>query len=406
MKIRYLIFSVIIAISSINTAAYDVHPDKIDRLHARAAVLIDGDSGRILYGINENEKMPMASTTKIMTLIIALEYGEPDDIVTFSKYASMQPDVQLNAVCGEQYRLSDLLYLMMMQSYNDVAVAVAEYIGEKESGGDIQPEKVQERTVEESREYVSRFAGLMNSKAKELGCNNTYFITSNGLDADDGNGVHSTTAYELARIAAYAVKKKDVCIICGTRNYECSELNGRRNISVNTTDRFLDMIDGALGLKTGFTGEAGYCFVGAVKQDGRTFISVVLGSGWPPNRNYKWEDTKKLMNYGISNYFPRIVFARENSYKDVDVCGGISDKAATKIPYSLTMLLCDDDRVKVIYELPEYLTAPVKVNDTVGYAYVYVNDQVTEIFPILSDSDVKKIDFGWCFGKIIKEYLR
>ena len=406
MKIRYIIFSFIITLASLRPAAYDVHPDKIDRLYARAAVLIDGDNDRILYGLNENERMPMASTTKIMTLIIALEYGDPDDTVTFSKYAAMQPDVQLNAVCGEQYRLSDLLHLMMMQSYNDAAVAVAEYTAEKYAGVTQKPDEVAERTTEESKRYVALFAGLMNKKAKELGCSDTYFITPNGLDASDDNGEHSTTAYELAKIAAYAVKKQDVCSICTTRDFSCNELNGKRNVSVHTTDRFLDMMDGAVGLKTGFTGKAGYCFVGALKQDGRVFISVVLGCGWPPNKSYKWTATKKLMNYGTSNYFPRIVFAPEDNYKSISVKGGTETETDTYIPSSLTMMLCDDDKVKVIYRLPDSVTAPVRKDDTVGYVYIYVNEQTIEVFPILAKADVKKIDFKWCFQKILREYIR
>ena len=100
-----------------------------ENLYARAAILIDADSGRILYGKNENDVMPMASTTKIMTLLVALKYGNPSDRVTFSSYAAKEPDVQLNALKGEQYTLNELLYLMMLRSYNDVAMMVAEYVG-------------------------------------------------------------------------------------------------------------------------------------------------------------------------------------------------------------------------------------------------------------------------------------
>lgn len=405
LKIRYILFSLFVTVNSIYTAVPDIQSDAVGQLYARAAVLIDGSNGRILYGHNENEVMPMASTTKIMTLVIALEYGRPDDTVTVSKYAAMQPDVQLNAVCGEQYKLSDLLYLMMMQSYNDVAVAVAEYIGETYNGGTQNSENVRQRTTEESKKYVAEFAALMNEKAGELGCKNTYFITPNGLDAWDENGVHSTTAYELALISAYAVRNPDVCKICGTRDFGCSETNGKRNIRVSSTDRFLDMVNGALGLKTGFTGNAGYCFVGAVRQDGRTFISVVLGCGWPPNKSYKWSDTKKLMNYGINNYFPQIIFSPENSYRTITVEGGTAQSVGTSIPYSLTMLLSEADDVRIIYELDDTIQAPVSEHDTVGYVYIYVNGQVQEILPILASGDVKKIGFKWCFQKIIKMYL-
>ena len=279
--------------------------DEVLELYARAAVLIDGESGRILYGKNENQVLAMASTTKIMTLMIALEYGEMDEEVIFSSYASKEPDVQLNALKGEKYTLKDLLYLMMLRSYNDVAMAVAEHIGGK-LNNDTTPNK----TIEESKEDVARFIEEMNKKAKSLGCVNTYFLTPNGLDAQDENGKHSTTAYELAIIAAEAIKNPDVVKICGTKSYNYRELSGKRSGTVTNADRYLDMQKGALGLKTGFTGDAGYCFVGAVNQDDRTYISVVLGSGWPPNKNYKWTDTKKLINYGLQNFFYRDVIIK------------------------------------------------------------------------------------------------
>lgn len=374
-------------------------------LYARSAVLIDASNNRILYGKNQDEVHPMASTTKIMTLIIALEYGDLDDVVTVSQYAASQPDVQLNAVKGEQYRLGDLLYIMMLRSYNDVAVAIAEYIGELQGSGGVNAEAVAERDYDESKLYVANFANLMNDKAKELGCTDTYFITPNGLDAEDDNGVHSTTAYELAVIAAYAISNQEVVDICTTRSYSCDELNGKRHVSITTTDAFLDMVDGAIGMKTGFTGNAGYCFVGAVRQDGRTFISVVLASGWPPNKSYKWSDTKKLMSYGISNYFPQKIFVSDNNYKSVRVTDGIEDAIETEIPYSLEMLVSEDDDIQVIYELQEEVEAPVQVGDRVGTVYIYVNDEIYTCFPIQSKTKVEKVNYIWFLQKIFADYL-
>lgn len=371
-------------------------------LYARSAVLIDGSNNRILYGKNENERMPMASTTKIMTLVIALENADPDAVVTVSPYAAAQPDVQLNAVKGEQYRLADLLYMMMLKSYNDVAVAVAEYVGEAHCNGAQDNSAAAKRSVEESKAYVAEFAALMNEKAAELGCTDTYFITPNGLDAEDETGVHSTTAYEMAKIAAYAVANENVVKICTARNYSCSELNGKRNVSVATTDRFLDMVNGAVGLKTGFTGNAGYCFVGAVKQDGRIFVSVVLASGWPPNKNYKWSDTKKLMNYGIDNYFPEKIFVAEENHKEVAVANGTKEKIGTYIPFSVDMLISDYDTVQVVYELGDCVEAPVHANEQVGTVYIYLNGARFRTFPILAKESAAKQDYFWFLRKIWK----
>ena len=157
-------------------------------LYAKSAVLIDGDSGRVLYAKDADNAMPMASTTKIMTCILALEHGKPEDIVTVSEYAASMPEVSLGMRTGEQFYLEDLLYSLMLESHNDTAVAIAEYIAGS----------------------VEAFADLMNQKASAIGCVQTYFITPNGLDAtatgDDGQEKsHVTTATELALILRYCM---------------------------------------------------------------------------------------------------------------------------------------------------------------------------------------------------------
>ena len=374
-------------------------------LNALSAVLYDGDAGRVLYGKNENQVLPMASTTKIMTLIIALEYGNLDDVVTFSKYAAMQPDVQMNAKCGEQYYLKDLLHVMMMQSYNDVAVAVAEYVVDTYLDKTQETETVTERTTEESKEKIKVFAGLMNNKAKELECYDTYFITPNGLDAEDENGIHSSTATDMAKIAAYAIKIQLIEEICTTRNYGFSELNGNRNVDVGTTNRFLDMFDGAVGMKTGFTNDAGYCYVGAIRKDGKLLISVVLGCGWPPDKNYKWIDTKELMNYGINHYFYQKIFVSTDLYKKVPVDNGIHEYIDTYIPFSLDLIIAKEEKVEVIYNVKQGLKAPIKKNQEVGIVCIYINDQLFRSFSILAKNNVMKKDFSWYFNNIYKDFL-
>ena len=367
-------------------------PLKSNELYALSACLMDANSGRVLYDKNADEVRAMASTTKIMTLIVALEYANEDDIVTVSPYAASMPDVQLNIMAGEQYRLGDLYYAMMLESFNDVAVTIAEYIGEcyalnqddRTANTDIKA-----RSYDDSKKYVHTFAKLMNEKAKELGCENTYFITPNGLDAEDENGKHSTTAKELAVIASYAIKNERFNDIIGTRQYSFCEVNGTRNCSAYNKDAFLNQMNGAFGIKTGFTGNAGYCFVGALKSDGRTFISVVLGSGWPSNRTYKWKDTRKLMEYGINNFFPRTVFSTIEDYKDVRVKDGMEESASTCIKGDLSLILCDADDVRVVYELEDYIDAPVRVGDVVGKAIIYVNGQRMGSFPITAAAAVE-----------------
>lgn len=383
-------------------------PLKSNELYALSACLMDADSGRVLYDKNADEVRAMASTTKIMTLIVALEYANEDDIVTVSPYAASMPDVQLNIMAGEQYRLGDLYYAMMLESFNDVAVTIAEYIGEcyalnqddRTANTDIKA-----RSYDDSKKYVHTFAKLMNEKAKELGCENTYFITPNGLDAEDENGKHSTTAKELAVIASYAIKNERFNDIIGTRQYSFCEVNGTRNCSAYNKDAFLNQMNGAFGIKTGFTGNAGYCFVGALKSDGRTFISVVLGSGWPSNRTYKWKDTRKLMEYGINNFFPRTVFSTIEDYKDVRVKDGMEESASTCIKGDLSLILCDADDVRVVYELEDYIDAPVSAGDVVGKAIIYVNGQRMGSFPITAAAAVERANYMWYLKRLLNVTL-
>ena len=383
-------------------------PLKSNELYALSACLMDADSGRVLYDKNADEVRAMASTTKIMTLIVALEYANENDIVTVSPYAASMPDVQLNIRAGEQYRLGDLYYAMMLESFNDVAVTIAEYIGEcyalnqddRTANTDIKA-----RSYDDSKKYVHTFAKLMNEKAKELGCENTYFITPNGLDAEDENGKHSTTAKELAVIASYAIKNEKFNDIIGTRQYSFCEVNGTRNCSAYNKDAFLNQMNGAFGIKTGFTGNAGYCFVGALKSDGRTFISVVLGSGWPSNRTYKWKDTRKLMEYGINNFFPRTVFSTIEDYKDVRVKDGMEESTSTCIKGDLSLILCETDEVRVVYELEDYIDAPVNVGDVVGKAIIYVNGQRMGSFPITAAAAVERANYMWYLKKLLNVTL-
>ena len=376
---------------------------KDNDLYALSACLMDADSGRVLYGKNVDEVRAMASTTKIMTLIIALEYGDAKDIVTISPYAASMPDVQLNVRAGEQYRLGDLCYAMMLESYNDVAVAIAEHIGA--AYADVDTENTEKRSVDDSKKCVSAFAGLMNDKAKELGCEHTYFITPNGLDAEDENGKHSTTARELALIASYAVKNDDFNAVTGTKQYSFGEINGKRSCTAYNKDAFLNQMNGAFGIKTGFTGNAGYCFVGALKSDGRTFISVVLGSGWPSNRTYKWKDTRKLMEYGINNFFEQRIFETVEEYKTVEVTDGIGDCVGTRIEGELSMLISAADEVKVVYELEDSTKAPVKKGDELGKAVVYVNGERFAVFPITAADDVRQVDFDWFLKGLMEVFL-
>ena len=152
------------------------------RLYAQAAVLLDADSGRVLYGKNEETPMAMASTTKIMTCILVLENAKVDETVSVSAYAATMPKVKLYVKCGEHYTVRELLFSLMLESHNDAAAVLGEYIGGKLLG---ETGEISEHTGEESRAALHRFAQAMNEKAEEIGCEDTWFITPNGLDATE-----------------------------------------------------------------------------------------------------------------------------------------------------------------------------------------------------------------------------
>lgn len=310
-------------------------------LYATAAVLMDADSGRVLFGRNEDTPMAMASTTKILTCIIVLENASPEETVSVSAYAASMPKVKLYVNKGEQYTVGDLLYSLMLESHNDSAVVLAEHVGHKLLEGGLAEKPVEEHTVEESKKAVSAFAGLMNEKAVELGCKDSWFITPNGLDAtqeftlSDGTVIqkeHCTTAAELALIMSYCIggspESETFLKITRAANHSFSA-NGRSYSCVNH-NAFLGMMDGALSGKTGFTNKAGYCYVGSLRRDGRTFVVALLACGWPNNKGYKWSDTRKLMQYGVDNYFYRSFLEEgtafdESLLKPVPVLNGQTD---------------------------------------------------------------------------------
>ncbi len=344
-------------------------------LHALSSLLLDASNNRVLYDKNGYQEMPMASTTKIMTCIVALENSKPDEVVTVSSYAAKMPDVQLNIRPGEKYYLGDLLYSLMLESHNDVAVAIAEHVGGSVEG----------------------FAKMMNQKARELGCDHTCFVTPNGLDAKE----HYTTARDLAVIASYAIKNDDFIKITNATSHAFSEINKKRSFTVSNKNRFLYMMDGAIGIKTGFTNGAGYCFVGAIKQTDKVLISVVLGCGWPPNKSLKWSDTKELMTYGIENYTRKQIF-QEVTLDPLPVKDGQEKYENLTVEGDLHLLMREDEKVKIEYDLPKMLDAPVQEKSIAGYAKYYIDDLLYAKLPIYTVDGIDKIDYKFCINKVFK----
>lgn len=374
--------------------------DEPGNLYALSAVLIDGESGRVLYEKNGDEKRPMASTTKIMTCILTLESGCLEGIAETSERAAKMPKVHLGASVGERFYVKDLLYSLMLESHNDSAVILAEYVGESVEG----------------------FADKMNEKAKEIGCEDTWFITPNGLDAKEERGgeekVHETTARDLAQIMRYCIclspAKEQFLEITQTPSYRFFDADGKREFTCQNHNAFLSMMEGAISGKTGFTAQAGYCYVGAVEKDEKTLIVSLLGCGWPNNKGYKWSDTRKLMEYGLREYsvysFDEMKFSK--CPKEIPVENACNTKLNKNTKVSLfrkrgekkKILLKEGEQVEVVYHGKKQLSAPVTKGEKVGELQYKVDGEIWYKEDILAAETKKKIDYPWCLEQVVKRY--
>lgn len=375
------------------------------QLYSKAIALIDAKSGRLLYGKNENLTLPMASTTKILTCIIALENADINGVLEVSENACKMPRVKLDMREGEKYVLKDLLYSLMLESHNDSAVAIAEYVS-----GD-----------------VKKFANKMNEKAEEIGCEKSYFITPNGLDAKEVDEktktekVHSTTAYELAKIMAYCIEeskmKEEFLEITRTSSYSFCDVDGKRKFTCNNHNAFLNMMDGALTGKTGFTNDAGYCYVGALEKDDRTFIVALLASGWPNNKSYKWKDTLKLMNYAIENY--KYIEIEKTEIEEIEIENAISDDNTEKNPYLKTYLKFEEvgeNKRKVLLKKNEEISRkvelkdielPIKKGDNMGKVTYSIENGTEVLFEneVVVKNSIKKVEYNIYLDFIIEKFL-
>ncbi len=354
-------------------------------LYATGAVLMDAESGRVLFEKNGKTPYAMASTTKIMTCILALEFGKENQIVTFSDHAAAQPDVQMNAKAGEMYYLKDLLYSTMLESHNDSAVAVAEAIGGN----------------------VENFSKLMDAKAEAIGCRTTNFVTPNGLDGTDAEGDHCTTAKDLALILRYCTeissKAKEFIEITKTKSYEFQELNKKRYVVCNNHNGLLTSYEGAFTGKTGFTTKAGYCYVGAAKRGEETMIIALLGSGWYPHKSYKWKDAKKLLDYGFENFSYQNIGKTNWEFSDIEIVNGMEDSVAVKTDAKIfSYLLGNHETVQCKVEIANELQAPVEKDMVVGKIFYELNGEMIEQFHVYTSENVEES----IFWNRLKKWIR
>ena len=329
---------------------------------------------------------------------------------------------------GDAFYMKDLLYSLMLESHNDTAVCIAE-------------------TVAGS---VEAFAGKMNAKAAEIGCEHTYYVTPNGLDGEDQNGVHHTTAKELALVMRYCLNESPAAEvfleITGAESYSFTNISGNRSYSCTNHNALLTILEGAVSGKTGFTGKAGYCYVGAVKRDGKLLIVSLLACGWPNHKGYKWVDTKKLIKYGLENYEKREITDRTLAAQPVEVLDGqlesvntvilweeeaagedVTDNDGAKIQKMTmnmetddsmrgtqmqtensradTVLMREGEQVQMKMEMIPYLEAPVERGQQVGKVCFLVDQTEYASYRIVTAEKVKKRDFRYCLRLLLKQFF-
>ena len=348
---------------------------------ALGAVLMEAESGRVLWEKNAEAPLPNASTTKIMTCLIALESGMLDDTVTVSPNAASKPETRMGLSAGEKIKLRDLLYPMMLESANDAAVAVAEHIAGSEE----------------------EFCDMMDERAIEIGATDTDFETANGLDRDG----HHSTAMDMALITAYALENEDFREIISAPS--ATVKSDRRTYTVANKDRLLKEYDGAIGVKTGFTGLAGQCFVGAAERDGMTLISVVLGSGWGSSgKERKWIDTKNLLNYGFENFELYTLAEAGDFVSEVSVKGAYKDDVETEISKKVVIPLTVEERmgIKTEINVPMEINAPIEKGQTVGeLSFLSADGEILAKTDIIAAGEAAEKDFKSTALLLIKHWI-
>jgi D-alanyl-D-alanine carboxypeptidase (penicillin-binding protein 5/6) len=349
-------------------------------IESKSAILMDCKTGKILWEKDAFEPMAMASTTKIMTAIITLENANLEDMVTVSQKATLAPKVKMFLQKGEEVKLEYLLYALMLESSNDAAVAIAEHVGGTVEG----------------------FCKMMTDKAKEIGTKDTIFETPNGLDA----GNHHSTSYDLALISSYALQNDKFMKLINTPSISFS--SSKRPYTFNNKNRLLRELDGANGIKTGFTNKAGHCFVGSAKRGGMQLVSVVLQSGWGERgKNQKFIDSKELLNYGFKNY--KYYDVIDNTYAAANVAIERSKTPELGLYYKdcLELPLTEQEfqSISIKFDMPQAIKAPVLRNQKLGVAKVFINGKLYTEIDLVTVAEAARHDLKTCMERVLNEFI-
>lgn len=312
-------------------------------MSAESAILIDVQSGRVLLEYNPHVKLPMASTTKIMTALVSLENGELKDKIKIKNDAVGIEGSSIYLYEDENIILEDLLYGLMLRSGNDSAVAIANYIGGN----------------------LEEFAEMMNKKAREIGVNNTNFVNPHGLHDDN----HYSTSYDLSLITREAMKIEEFKEIAKTKTWKANR--DKNNLFYNKNSTLWEY-EGGDGVKIGYTKRAGRCLVSSATRNGTQLISVVLN-----DRNW-FDDCYRLMDYGFDNFATYVIFDKGQYFNKISINNGVKDHIpiVTKESFSYPLKEEELGKVKLHIDLPDIIEAPIKKSDFIGNVAVYLDGKL------------------------------
>lgn len=357
---------------------------ELPKINSRRYIVYDRISKSMIIGKNEDVKSAMASTTKIMTTIVILEKADLNAAVTISAKAGGTGGSRLGLKRGDKASVKDLLYGLMLRSGNDAAVALAEHVGGS----------------------VKEFAELMNEKAAELGLTNTHFVTPHGLD--DAN--HYTTALELAKLTDYAMENETFARIVGTKSTTIYINNQPRQI--NNTNELLGVLNGVVGVKTGFTNNAGRCLVTETKRNNMDVITIVLGADTKKDRT---KDSVNLIEYTFSKYkmynLEEQIIEEFNKWKNINekriliIKGKQSNpKLALGAVEKATIPICDDDKIEYSINALTEVEAPVEQWNVMGTLTVKLNGEILENIDIVNINEAQKRDWKDYFKIVLNTY--
>lgn len=359
-KFISFVISLILLFPSLSYISY------AENISASHAVLLEAESGNIVYSKDAYTRASMASTTKIMTGLLAIEYGDMDKVVTVPKEAVGIEGSSIYLKEGEKLSLSDLVYALMLESANDAAVAIAITVGGS----------------------VEQFVNMMNIKAKQLGLDDTHFTNPHGLD----NKEHYTSAYDLARLAKYAMDNPVFEEITSTKKKVIPLDNDGSRVLINH-NKLLRMYDGTIGVKTGYTSKSGRCLVSCAEREGVRLICATIDA---PN---DWNDHKNILDIGFSEY-EHIVLAEAGDYTLSLNCINSKDGDLLCTNYeglSLTVKRDQKNNIRAVTEYGRLLSAPIKQGERVGQIVFYMNNEKIGVCPLYALESVREIKYRKSF---------